>query len=150
VREDIERDFPRLIEIGYEKTSEDDIAYNCIAHAAGDQANWWECYPWGPVNIPGYYWPPTAKVGYELEALVSVFETLGYGLCDGPELEPGFEKVVLYANKQGEWKHAAKQLPDGRWSSKLGEVEDIAHIAPDDVAGEINGWPARYMKRAVK
>jgi hypothetical protein len=71
VREDIERDFPRLIKLGYEKTSEDDIADNGIAHAAGDRANWRECDPWGRVNIPGYYWPPAAKVGYELEALVS-------------------------------------------------------------------------------
>jgi hypothetical protein len=57
---------------------------------------------------------------------------------------------VLYAYEQGEWKHAAKQLPDGRWSSKLGEAEGIAHVAADDVAGDINGWPARYMKRAAK
>ena len=133
-----------------EDEGDDDIGYNSIAHAADDNTNWWECYPSGPINIPGYYWPPTARHGYELDALVSAFETLGYAVCDGPELEPGFEKVAVYANEQGEWRHAAKQLPDGRWSSKLGECEDVAHTDPDDVAGEINGWATRYMKRQAR
>ncbi len=147
MREDIERDFPKLVANGYEKTSEDDIVYNCIAHTAGDKSNWWECYPWGPVDIPGYYWPPNAKIGLELEALVSVYETLGYVLCDGPELEMGFEKVALYANENSEWRHAAKQLPDGKWSSKLGEIEDVSHANPDDVSNDINGNVSLYIKR---
>lgn len=150
MREDIEREFPKLYASGYEKTSCDDIVYNCIAHAAGDKSNWWECYPFGRINIPGYYWPADAKVGYELEALISAYETLGYMLCDSPDLESGFEKVALYADDQGEWKHAAKQLLDGKWSSKLGEREDVSHGDPDDVSGKINGMVSRYMKRPIQ
>jgi len=149
MKEDIQRDFPRLVEAGYEKTSEDTPDYNCIAHAADDKNNWWECYPWGRINSPGYYWPPTAKVGYELEALISAFETLGYSLCEDSHFEPGFEKVALYADEKGEWKHAAKQSPDGKWSSKLGDIEDVAHDDPTDVSGDINGEPTKYMKRSM-
>jgi len=150
VKEDIDRSFPELVKIGYEKTSEDDIGYNCIAHAADDKTNWWECYPCGPINIPGYYWPPNARYGYDVGALVSAFEAIGYMLCDGPEMEPGFDKIALYANDLDEWLHAAKLRPDGSWSSKLGEFEDIAHEKPNDVAGEINGWATKFMKRPVR
>ena len=41
-------------------------------------------------------------------------------------LEPGFEKVALYA-LGGVPKHAARQLSSGRWSSKLGDLEDVEH-----------------------
>jgi hypothetical protein len=58
---------------------------------------------------------------------------LGYAPCAGDELEAGLEKVALYADEHGEWTHAAPQLPDGWWTSKLGPEEDILHRTP---------WPA--------
>ncbi|MBI4658306.1 MAG: hypothetical protein HY735_05550 [Verrucomicrobia bacterium] len=44
-------------------------------------------------------------------------------------LEPDFEKVVLNVDEQhGRVTHAARQLPDGRWTSKLGPQWDINHL----------------------
>jgi hypothetical protein len=120
VKEDIDRDIPELATAGYEITSEATIVYNCIAWAAGDPSQWWDCDEDGPIDIPGCYWPEGAKHGTHLDALISAYETRGYSICRDSSLEEGFEKVALYA-KEGEWRHAARQLVDGRWSSKLGE-----------------------------
>ena len=43
-----------------------------------------------------------------------------------------------------------RQLPDGRWTSKLGKAEDIEHESPDDVAGRIYGEVDEFLKRSVE
>jgi hypothetical protein len=98
----------------------------------------------------GYYWPPGAVIGDAIDALVSAFRTQGYQICESGVSEPGFEKIVLYADALGMWTHAAKQLPDGRWSSKLGDAEDLAHSTPQGVAGPVYGQPIHFMKRPVQ
>jgi hypothetical protein len=73
-----------------------------------------------------YYWPPGAPVEETLAAFIRCFEILGYEVCDSYDLEQGYEKVVLYT-KKGKPEHAARQLPSGEWSSKLGDDADISH-----------------------
>ena len=43
--------------------------------------------------------------------------------------------------------HAARQLPGGNWTSKLGKGEDIEHDTPDVVAGGLYGEFVRIMRR---
>jgi hypothetical protein len=57
---------------------------------------------------------------------VQAFGTLGYVPCESPALEPRSEKVAIYL-KNGAPSHAARQLPNGRWTSKLGQRERIEH-----------------------
>jgi hypothetical protein len=116
--------------------------------AAGDTSRWWECGSDGPIEEPGVYWPDGAKYGFGLEALISVYEVLGFELCpdDRSGTEAGYDWIVLYA-EDGEWRHAAKRLEDGRWSSKLGDLEDVSHDSPDDVCGRFNGEVACFMRR---
>jgi len=71
---------------------------------------------------------------------------LGYEPCDDDRLEVGFERVALYGNSFC-YTHAARQLPDGRWTSKLGKREDVEHDSPEDVAGGIYGEVVQFMKR---
>jgi hypothetical protein len=106
--------FPSLAADGYIVSSPKTQAYNCVAWAAGDTSRWWE---------PGIYWPGPA--GDDLASLVGLFVVLGYAPCIGDELEVGHEKVALYADDQGYWTHAARQLPDGWCTTKLGPDEDI-------------------------
>ena len=136
--------FPRLARRNYEVTSEETAAYTCIAYAADDTTRKWD-----PLTIPdpGYYWPPGALRGDELAALVSAFEQIGYELCDDGEVNQGYDKVVLYADQHGDWTHAAKQLPNGHWSSKLGDWEDIRHEAEMDVGDSAYGVACQYMRR---
>ncbi|MGP0068713.1 MAG: hypothetical protein ACLQGP_34570 [Isosphaeraceae bacterium] len=149
MKEDIDRDFPELAAAGYQITSEVTIIYNCIAWAIGDTSRWWECDEEGPIDVPGVYWPTGAKYGFTLEALISAYETRGYSICQNVAHEEGFEKLALYA-ENGEWRHAAKQLNDGRWSSKLGELEDVIHANPEDVSGRCYGRVACLMRRRIQ
>jgi len=44
--------------------------------------------------------------------------------------------------------HAARQLPSGRWSSKLGPMEDIEHEL-QDVTGSVYGSVVLVLKRPL-
>jgi hypothetical protein len=53
----------------------------------------------------------------------------GYAVCatQSRVLENSIEKVAIYVDDAGGPTHAARQLADGTWTSKLGEWEDIQH-----------------------
>jgi hypothetical protein len=80
-----------------------------------------------------------------LAAFMSAYGALGYEACDNPALEAGFEKIAIHV-KDGVPKHASRQLPNGRWSSKLGSAELIEHDF-DALEGEIYGEIGQIMKR---
>ena len=105
----------------YWVTSPESTRYNCIAWAAGDDTDWW----W-PDPDTDSYWPAAAPFEETLASFRAVFESLGYRECATADLEPGFEKVAIFT-KDGLPKHAARQLPNGHWTSKLGEWQDIEH-----------------------
>jgi hypothetical protein len=71
-------------------------------------------------------WPPGVVRERTLTAFLQAFATLGYTPCPDGSLEPGWEKVALYATDEGP-AHAARQVDNGRWSSKLGPDDDIEH-----------------------
>lgn len=143
IREDV---FPDLFASGYCKTSEEDL-YNCIAWAAGPE-HIDEC--WNPFCIgQGYYWPDDLERNSELATFVKLYERHGgYIVCDSEQFEPGFEKIALYVDDQKEVTHAARQLEDGTWTSKLGDWEDINHSTLAGLSGKIYGKPAKFLKRS--
>jgi hypothetical protein len=129
--------FPRLTAENHRVTSPATADYNCVAWSAGDTERWWE---------PGVYWPIDADM-YGPDALEQAFRALGYELCPDGSLEEGREKVALYAAGQF-YTHAARQLTGGKWTSKLGRLEDIEHDHAEDVAGGVYGEVFRFMSRA--
>lgn len=131
---------------GLKITSQATPHYNCIAYAAGDENNWWQPprpYPIGRV----VYWPPSFPPDMTWDTLKGIFSSLGYTECESGAYEPGFEKVALYGTAD-QVKHAAKQLPTGKWSSKLGMGHDVTHQSSRCVAGEGYGTIISYMKRS--
>ena len=120
---DREAYFPNLQRDQYEVTSCETATYNCIAHAAGKDDNWWWPAP------PPAYWPPAPALEETVDAFVLAYAVEGYAVCatQSRELESGIEKVAIYVDIDGVPTHAARQLPDGTWTSKLGEWEDIRH-----------------------
>jgi len=139
----IEAIFPRLRGATYQVTSARDDVYNCIAWAAGVTTDWW----W-PVGSDKTFWPTGVPRAVTLEAFHDAFATLGYQTYASEEPELGFEKIALFANDKGEPKHAARQLPNGRWTSKLGKMEDIEHDL-HDLTGTVYGSVVLVMKRPV-
>src|SRR5436190_2062944 len=122
----LDRLFPALRGSSYQITSPQDDIYNCIAWAAADTTVCW--WPADPVVA---HWPTGVAREETVEAFRDAFATLGYVLCAGEEWETGFERVALFANDQSHPKHMARQLPNGRWTSKLGLLEDIEHELRD-------------------
>jgi hypothetical protein len=139
----LERDFPGLKNSDYKITSKEDISYNCIAWAAGDSSRYW----WPDQDNDGY-WPPGVKREEPLESFVEAFETLGYSVCDSADYEVGFEKIALYATTSGEPTHAARQVCSNKWTTKVGQLEDIEHKL-EDIQGLIYGNVAIYMKKPL-
>lgn len=120
LKQQLEQYFPRIRRAKWSKTSEKSDQYNCIAHAAcKSDRKWW------PSLFT--YWPPGVPREETLQAFVAAFEALGYEVCANGDLEAEYEKVAIYSSYLGDPTHAARQLSDGSWSSKLGDEEDISH-----------------------
>lgn len=140
----IESLFPGLCGANYQVQSPQNDVYNCIAWAAGAADIWW--WPFGDPKKS--YWPEGVPRQETLAAFRLLFETLGYTVCDHADVEPGYEEVALFADEQGSPLHAARQLPRGRWTSKLGALEDIEH-GLHDLEGNEYGSVVLAMKRPL-
>ena len=55
---------------------------------------------------------------------------------------------VAQATSDGEPTHAARQLPNGKWTSKLGRWEDIEHDL-EGLTGEMYGSVQQILKRQI-
>lgn len=143
MREDLARIFPLLGSASYKITSPDDVRYNCIAWAAGPseiRRRWW------PAPSPFYHGPIEPREE-TVDGFVKAFAILGYEPCDKPNLEPGYEKLAIYADENGLPTHMARQLPSGQWTSKLGELEDIQHATLEQLDGHSYGRAVQYLIR---
>lgn len=139
-------DFPNLNNSGSTITSPKANRYNCIAWAAGDVTNWW----W-PFSLTGVsYWPQGVPRQATVESFIQAFGTRGFVECADGLLEDGIEKIALYAkmiNSVLMPTHAARQLESGRWTSKLGPLEDIDHPTLEAVSGPFYGDVVAYLSR---
>jgi len=124
------------------ETSPATTDYNCIAWAAGDTKRWW----W-PNPALTYYWPVGAPRTLTLDAFARAYSALGYEPCANSNLEADFEKVAIYVDSADRPTHAARQLPDGRWTSKLGNLIDIEHANLECLRG-LYGRVALVVRRS--
>ena len=119
--------FPRLKGTRPQITSPCNGNYNCTAWAIRDEIRWWE--PYGlvlPSPFPPYHWPAELPQDLKAETFVRFFELNGFELAADESVEAGFIKIALYV-QNGEYRHVARQLSATKWTSKIGEREDISH-----------------------
>ncbi len=135
-------DFPNLHSSNHKITSPQTPDYNCIAWAAGDDERWW----W-PGSFPHVYWPPGIPLNESIDSFVAAFSTLDYMVCDSSDLELDYEKVALFADKNGKPTHMARQLASGVWTSKLGQDHDIEHHELDVICGPAYGDAVKIFRR---
>lgn len=140
----LEEVFPGLAKGDYRITSPANADYNCMAWAVADTGKWW----WPGSDERREYWPPGLLREATVSAFQAAFALLGYVPCAEQEAEPGFEKVALFADYSGKPTHAARQLSTGRWTSKLGRMEDIEHEL-HDLEGAVYGTVVLILKRPV-
>jgi hypothetical protein len=118
-----------------------DRAYNCVAWAVGVTDEWW----WPDDER---FWPPGAPHELTVAAMLAALGTVGYVRCDDGVAETGFEKAAVYA-RAGVPTHVAKQLPGGRWSSKLGRDCVVSHASSTGLEGAVYGGVVAYLRRPV-
>lgn len=133
--------FPNLTPHNHRVIGPATARFNCIAWACGETHRWWQP---GPL----YYWPVSCDPEDGTVAnLTAALATAGFAVCSDDAPEAGFEKIAVYSLGPGEYTHAARQLPSGKWSSKLGADALIEHDAPGDVAGGVYGGLCLFMRR---
>lgn len=96
------------------------------------------------------YWPQNVDRVNTIETFLRAFGTLGYTLCFDGVLESGVEKIAIYGKGTPGSEaptHAARQLEQGGWTSKLGDFEDINHATVADVEGPVYGQVICYLAR---
>lgn len=142
MRDLLEQLFPRLQTAGFDITSPRDSRYNCVAWAAEDTRRWW----W-PGEPPFSFWPAGVQREESVASFIEAFATLGYQVTESGGHDPHFERVAIFASNDGVPTHMARQLPDGSWTSKLGQLEDIAHRDVAGVTGVDYGAVAAFLQR---
>jgi hypothetical protein len=145
--EKIEFHFPLLAGgVGYTDTSDATNEYNCLAWALG--INWTRYDP--EPQCAGYYWFPGVERKWNERNIRQIFQNHGYEEADNYDLEDGYEKIVFYISADGEPQHFSRQLPNGRWTSKLGDLNDIEHDTLECIAVEDYGRPQVVLQRKIQ
>lgn len=151
LRSHYESIFPNLQGSQYIIKSPLDAGYNCIAWAADDDNLWW----WPTDHYtPGVYWPAKAPRDASLDSFVAMYSICcEYEECNNPDYELEFEKIALYSRDGKTVTHAAKQVNEKYWWSKLGKGNDIWHTldalsGPNEAYGKV-GKIMRRRRRSV-
>lgn len=154
--ERVKRVFENLKNDDFELTSPFDAKYNCIAHAADDNSKWWWSVDKEMVGND-VFWFNNIPAQASIENFILAFGKLGYQSCDNAEFENGFEKVAIYVSTKdnihspkGSPTHMARQLLDGKWTSKLGEDVDITHANLQCLEGKIYSIVKQILIRPRK
>ncbi len=117
--------------------------YNCIAWSVRVNYRW----DWPAPNTR----PATVR-DFDAYYARYHFRPLPTGL--DYRVVPGMEKVVLYGHvrpgRRIEPTHAARQLSDGTWTSKLGQAPRIRHLTPEALNGTSYGQPVKVYYRMVR
>jgi len=131
----------------FQMTSPPTPVYNCIAWAAGQTLKWW--WPTTDVLDDAHIWPDGVPNEVTLPAFTAAFATLNYFVCENDAHEGGWEKVAIFVDERQTPTHAARQLANGRWTSKLGKAEDIEHDL-HALEGDVYGKVAMLLKRPIQ
>lgn len=84
-----------------------------------------------------------------LDAFIQAFQSIGYEVGASDNLESGFQKIAIYSDSTGKPTHAARQLLKRKWTSKLGQDEDIEHEILEGLVGEAYGSVVCIMKKTI-
>lgn len=150
IKKQICRAFPKLAsDQNFIVTSKPTPEYNCIAWAYSITNRWmWPNTGEHPFLDGVHYWPDNSIMEPTIENFINAFKLKGYELCDNGDFEEGYQKVALYAQPGSDvCTHAARQLRNGFWTSKLGKYEDIQHGTAYSIENQVYGEVRCFMKR---
>ena len=144
--------FPKLShDNGFKVSSKATPVYNCIAWAYKLDNRWMWPNTGEYSFLDGvHYWPSDEILDCDVSNFIEAFKLKGYECCDNSCFEPEYrnkQKIALYV-KPGttECTHAARELSNGCWTSKLGNDCDIQHGTPDTIENDGYGKVHCFMK----
>ena len=126
------------------------IAYNCIALTLGIY-NFcvWPTYSGivtNPNNNQRVFWPKELPLDDSLENFIKMYNMFDYVECNNDlYYEDGYTKIAIYAINNVVT-HAALQLTENKWASKIGYSFGITHQLKS-LEGEKYGKVVKFMKR---
>lgn len=136
-------DFPNTYKKPFvEKTSNKTTAYNCIAWAANINTERFWPDPYG-----GYKWPDDIIFEESLEAFIQFYNKHDYKLSDNGQYKDGFIKIAIFT-KDDVPTHAARQISENNWTSKLGDHIDVKHSL-ESLENGFYGDVAVFMEKRV-
>lgn len=141
--------FPKLLlDKKFKVTSKATPNYNCIAWAYNIDDRWMWPNTGEYLFLDGiHYWPSDKILDCNVTNFINAFNLKGYECCENSEFEPGFRKIALYVKPNTtDCTHAARELSNGCWTSKLGPFNDIQHSTPESIENDDYGKVYCFMK----
>lgn len=143
----MKREFPNSLEgENYKITSPHDTLYNCFAWALGIDNRYIWPDPYGNAAWPN---DPDLPRSDTLEVIVKFFQKINFEVTSDRQRHANFHRIAIYCNGNSPT-HLARQLPDGKWTSKLGESIDISHTLEaleDGSYGKVKVIMARHSSK---
>lgn len=131
-----------------EASSDPIWVYNCVAWAAKEK--WRNWTPDLPRHSIAAYWPKGVGTAPTIENLVLALQTEDFEDCGiDDSLEPGYDKIALLEDEDGEWSHACQLCEDGWWWSKMGMDDDVKHTK-EGIEKYYESKVVRYMRRTTR
>jgi hypothetical protein len=147
ISKELKKCFPNITYLNSRATSAKNDDYNCIAWALEISNNWF--WPSGGNDTS------TLIIGLprilNKTAFVRLFEYFGYRIIPDKNnsLESYTQKIAIYVDSFGRPTHAARQLRNGKWTSKLGRSIDIEHDTPEVLEGPMYGLADIIMGKRI-
>jgi hypothetical protein len=141
IRQRLSVNHPNLATEHFRATSPPDKGYNCLAWAGHDTAR-----KWHPSAFAGLHWPGGEQPD-TLEGWMAGYAALGFERCDSAAWEDGIEKLAIFV-ADAVPSHVARQLSNGKWTSKMGNMEDIEHTLEGLIGGKY-GYVQAIMRRSA-
>jgi hypothetical protein len=149
---ELPKKFPKLKEVPFsvaDVTSKQTLAYNCAAYAFKDETKQW--WPIDPKKAGRrYHWPEGLPRNNSVEDFFLAFELEGFEKCDTGEHEEGYEKIAIYVDESNIPQHLARDTGDGRWQSKLGDLQDIHQHTLEAIETADYGKAKYFMRKRLK
>jgi hypothetical protein len=142
------KDFPNLTYLNSKQTSEPNDDYNCIAWACEMNDIWL----WPGENNSSSEWPNNIPRILNKTAFIKLFELFGYKILTdkNSSLEFKTQKIAIYIDELNKPTHAARQLQNGKWTSKIGRNLDIEHDNLSCLEGPAYGKVDIIMARRLR
>ena len=134
----IERSFPNLKhKENFEYTSNQTDDYNCVAWANEKDDDF--------ITIP--YYNSNDCFNDMLEGYINYFISFGFERTEYFEKDNKYTIIALYTKDENQFMHVARLLENGKWTSKIGNWEDIEHTTLNSLSGGAYGEPTVFMRK---